>query len=83
MMFLKINSYPKICYVVQGGCKSLLVSCALIFIIHPLAFTGSADRTVKFWDLETFELIGSAGPEVVPLVFDTMVESLRRVRDLC
>lgn len=27
-------------------------------------FTGSADRTVKFWDLETFELIGSAGPEV-------------------
>ncbi|GAU50656.1 hypothetical protein TSUD_228050 [Trifolium subterraneum] len=24
---------------------------------------GSADRTVKFWDLETFELIGSAGPE--------------------
>lgn len=26
--------------------------------------TGSADRTVKFWDLETFELIGSAGPEV-------------------
>ncbi|RRT45608.1 hypothetical protein B296_00055011, partial [Ensete ventricosum] len=26
-------------------------------------FTGSADRTVKFWDLETFELIGSAGPE--------------------
>lgn len=27
-------------------------------------FAGSADRTVKFWDLETFELIGSAGPEV-------------------
>lgn len=27
-------------------------------------FTGSADRTVKLWDLETFELIGSAGPEV-------------------
>lgn len=26
--------------------------------------TGSADRTVKFFDLETFELIGSAGPEV-------------------
>lgn len=26
---------------------------------------GSADRTVKFWDLETFELIGSAGPEVL------------------
>ncbi|KAL0642976.1 hypothetical protein Bca4012_041266 [Brassica carinata] len=25
--------------------------------------TGSADRTVKFWDLETFELIGSGGPE--------------------
>lgn len=27
-------------------------------------FAGSADRTVKFWDLETFEPIGSAGPEV-------------------
>lgn len=27
-------------------------------------FTGSADRTVKFWDLETFELIGSTRPEV-------------------
>ncbi|KAF1869610.1 hypothetical protein Lal_00017185 [Lupinus albus] len=24
---------------------------------------GSADKTVKLWDLETFELIGSAGPE--------------------
>ncbi|MBA0587455.1 hypothetical protein Gorai_000584, partial [Gossypium raimondii] len=33
---------------------------------HPLEFllaTGSADRTVKFWDLETFELIGSSKPE--------------------
>ncbi|KAM7274571.1 hypothetical protein ACFE04_016437 [Oxalis oulophora] len=33
---------------------------------HPHEFllaTGSADRTVKFWDLETFELIGSTGPE--------------------
>jgi katanin p80 WD40 repeat-containing subunit B1 len=33
---------------------------------HPLEFllaTGSADRTVKFWDLETFELIGSTRPE--------------------
>jgi katanin p80 WD40 repeat-containing subunit B1 len=33
---------------------------------HPHEFllaTGSADRTVKFFDLETFELIGSAGPE--------------------
>ncbi|CAN6854299.1 unnamed protein product [Brassica oleracea] len=29
--------------------------------------TGSADRTVKFWDLETFELIGSGGPEVLLL----------------
>jgi katanin p80 WD40 repeat-containing subunit B1 len=26
--------------------------------------TGSADKTVKFWDLETFEMIGSSGPEV-------------------
>ena len=30
-------------------------------------FAGSADRTVKFWDLETFELIGSARPEVSKL----------------
>ncbi|XP_038894612.1 katanin p80 WD40 repeat-containing subunit B1 homolog KTN80.1 isoform X2 [Benincasa hispida] len=33
---------------------------------HPLEFllaTGSADKTVKFWDLETFELIGSTRPE--------------------
>jgi len=40
---------------------------------HPQEFllaTGSADRTVKFWDLETFELIGSAGPE------DTGVRSM-------
>lgn len=29
-----------------------------------LFFSGSADRTVKFWDLETFELIGSTRPEV-------------------
>ncbi|KAF0926460.1 hypothetical protein E2562_025304 [Oryza meyeriana var. granulata] len=27
------------------------------------AAVGSADRTVKCWDLETFELIGSSGPE--------------------
>ena len=31
--------------------------------------TGSADRTVKFWDLETFELIGSGGPEVLLLLW--------------
>ncbi|KAI3795813.1 hypothetical protein L1987_38473 [Smallanthus sonchifolius] len=34
---------------------------------HPLEFllaTGSSDKTVKFWDLETFELIGSTSPEV-------------------
>lgn len=32
-------------------------------------FSGSADRTVKFWDLETFELIGSSGPEVLQVFF--------------
>jgi WD40 repeat protein len=26
--------------------------------------SGSTDKTVKFWDLETFQLIGSSGPEV-------------------
>jgi katanin p80 WD40 repeat-containing subunit B1 len=33
---------------------------------HPHEFvlaTGSQDRTAKLWDLETYELIGSAGPE--------------------
>lgn len=35
-----------------------------IFLVFLIPRTGSADRTVKFWDLETFELIGSAGPEV-------------------
>ncbi|GAQ80741.1 WD repeat-containing protein [Klebsormidium nitens] len=33
---------------------------------HPHEFvlaTGSQDRTTKLWDLETYELIGSAGPE--------------------
>lgn len=33
---------------------------------HPSEFilaTSSADRTVKWWDLETSELIDSAGPE--------------------
>jgi katanin p80 WD40 repeat-containing subunit B1 len=29
----------------------------------PYSYSGSADRTVKFWDLETFELIGSTRPE--------------------
>lgn len=29
-----------------------------------LPHSGSSDKTVKFWDLETFELIGSTGPEV-------------------
>jgi WD40 repeat protein len=33
-------------------------------------FAGSVDKTVKFWDLETFELIGSSGPEV-PYLFIT------------
>lgn len=41
----------------------------MIIIIYSILFlpavTGSADRTVKFWDLETFELIGSGGPEVL------------------
>lgn len=36
----------------------------LIFFSCSLSSPGSADRTVKFWDLETFELIGSSGPEV-------------------
>jgi len=41
--------------------KSIVIFISLIYF----PCTGSADRTVKFWDLETFELIGSAGPEVL------------------
>ena len=40
---------------------------------HPLEFliaAGSADRSVKIWDLETFELIGSAGLETTGVFFD-------------
>lgn len=40
----------------------LILSAHIIFC--SFSCPGSADRTVKFWDLETFELIGSAGPEV-------------------
>lgn len=41
-----------------------MVSCNFCFLFFPKTFAGSADKTVKFWDLETFELIGSSGPEV-------------------
>lgn len=34
------------------------------YLFLVFALSGSADKTVKFWDLESFELIGSAGPEV-------------------
>lgn len=49
----------------------LLIKIAAIVCIFSLFmsgyfhFSGSTDRTIKFWDLETFELIGSAGPEVI------------------
>ncbi|MBA0556877.1 hypothetical protein Golob_026946, partial [Gossypium lobatum] len=58
-----LDFHPHEFLLATGGCECESFFGALIFIIHPLAFTGSADRTVKFWDLETFELIGSAGPE--------------------
>ncbi|RVW51236.1 Katanin p80 WD40 repeat-containing subunit B1-like [Vitis vinifera] len=38
-------------------------SLSLVGLQRIFSLLGSADRTVKFWDLETFELIGSAGPE--------------------
>ncbi|KAL5213662.1 hypothetical protein ABZP36_002814 [Zizania latifolia] len=37
--------------------------CASVYTRLP-STPGSADKTVKFWDLETFELIGSTGPEI-------------------
>ncbi|KVH96988.1 G-protein beta WD-40 repeat-containing protein [Cynara cardunculus var. scolymus] len=33
-------------------------------VLTQILIPGSSDRTVKFWDLETFELIGSTRPEV-------------------
>ncbi|XP_072078989.1 uncharacterized protein [Arachis hypogaea] len=41
----------------------LLVPVAVSITCWYLETDGSADRTVKFWDLETFELIGSARRE--------------------
>jgi len=38
---------------------------ANIILDFPKNIAGSADRTVKFWDLETFEMIGSAKTEVL------------------
>lgn len=45
-----------------------------------LLFPGSADRTVKFWDLETFELIGSSRPEVHNFI--QLIGSLEVLPDL-
>ncbi|RRT42952.1 hypothetical protein B296_00056764 [Ensete ventricosum] len=50
--------------------------------------SGSADRTVKFWDLETFELIGSAGPEVtgvgrtIPYDIQSKFANFRKVSNI-
>lgn len=46
-----------------------------------LHFAGSADKTVKFWDLESFEMIGSARCEVFN-VSDFYVLLLRRTSSL-
>lgn len=50
-----------LCYNFWGILCRLIFNCGSAL----LNLTGSADRTVKFWDLETFEIIGSAGPEVL------------------
>lgn len=39
-----------------------------VIIYMQLKLSGSADGTVKFWDLETFELIGSSRPEVYKFI---------------
>jgi katanin p80 WD40 repeat-containing subunit B1 len=36
---------------------------------HPNEFllgTSSMDRSIKFWDLDTFELVDTAGPDALP-----------------
>lgn len=43
--------------------SDLIASYTLLLLFSPVVI-GSADKTVKFWDLETFELIGSGGTEV-------------------
>ena len=46
---------------------------------HPSEFvlaTSSADRTVKWWDLETSELIDTAGPEVTGQHFVDSTETI-------
>lgn len=55
-------------YVLRCACCIFhWINCLFFFfrvIVISYSIPGSADKTVKFWDLETFELIGSAGPEV-------------------
>ncbi|AQK84562.1 hypothetical protein ZEAMMB73_Zm00001d037685 [Zea mays] len=48
--------------------------------VHPYEFllaTGSVDKTVKFWDLGTFELISSSGPELM-IGFSDIMERLHK-----
>lgn len=60
---VNINFWCLCCLITQVlNCTTLTFVCFSLY--HPCACIGSSDKTVKFWDLETFELIGSAGPEV-------------------
>lgn len=53
------------CYYITAHIVTIVIIMVEILLnLNSCLFTGSADRTVKFWDLETFELIGSTGPEV-------------------
>jgi katanin p80 WD40 repeat-containing subunit B1 len=36
-------------------------------VILPPSSTGSSDRTIKFWDLETFTLVSSADQQTTPI----------------
>ncbi|CAI9289053.1 unnamed protein product [Lactuca saligna] len=48
-----------------------------VFIDDACVNSGSSDRTVKFWDLETFELIGTTPAEVYswePIIFHDAVD---------
>lgn len=59
--------WQQVCITIPRGTLLTLFSdliASYTLLLFSLLVIGSADKTVKFWDLETFELIGSGGTEV-------------------